>query len=151
VTRTLRLTEEQLAALQLARARKRAQRVLGPAPSKRAAALTKALAPKSKYGNVPTAGYASKREAARAAELKALAASGAISHLREQVAFTLIPAQRDRHGRCLERALTYIADFVYTLPTGAQVVEDTKGHRTPDYVIKRKLMLLLHGIRVREV
>ena len=33
----------------------------------------------------------------------------------------------------------------------APVVEDAKGVRTPEYIIKRKLMLYLHGIRVREV
>ncbi|KCB33777.1 hypothetical protein L541_4890 [Bordetella hinzii CA90 BAL1384] len=31
------------------------------------------------------------------------------------------------------------------------VVEDAKGARTPDYIIKRKLMLERHGITVREV
>ena len=32
-----------------------------------------------------------------------------------------------------------------------EVVEDVKGKRTPEYVIKRKLMLYRHGIRIHEV
>ena len=31
------------------------------------------------------------------------------------------------------------------------IVEDAKGVRTPEYVIKRKLMLWVHGIKVHEV
>ena len=30
------------------------------------------------------------------------------------------------------------------------VVEDSKGFRTKDYIIKRKLMLHEHGIRIKE-
>ena len=52
----------------------------------------------------------------------------------------------------LERACSYIADFVYTdCKTGQTIVEDTKGMRTREYVIKRKLMLYMHGIRIKEV
>lgn len=55
-------------------------------------------------------------------------------------------------GRCLERACTYVADFVYVdCATGETVVEDAKGVRTKEYVIKRKLMLWVHGIQVKEV
>lgn len=47
--------------------------------------------------------------------------------------------------------MTYIADFVYTdAATGKLVVEDAKGMRTRDYIIKRKLMLYIHGIKIRE-
>ena len=60
-----------------------------------------------KYGNVQTDGYASKREAKRAAELKLLAKAGKIRRLREQVPFLLIPEQEH------ERKCVYIADFVY--------------------------------------
>ncbi len=52
----------------------------------------------------------------------------------------------------IEKSCKYIADFVYTdNETGHTVVEDTKGMRTKDYIIKRKLMLYLHGIRIKEV
>lgn len=53
---------------------------------------------------------------------------------------------------CIEKACKYIADFVYTdNETGQTIVEDTKGVRTKEYIIKRKLMLYLHGIRIKEV
>ena len=52
--------------------------------------------------------------------------------------------------RCLEKEVSYIADFCYE-QAGKPVVEDTKGFRTADYVIKRKLMLHVHGIKIKEV
>lgn len=54
-------------------------------------------------------------------------------------------------GRLIEKPVYYIADFVYIDKHGNTVVEDTKGVRTKDYVIKRKLMLWRHGIKVQEV
>lgn len=106
--------------------------------------------------------FDSKREARRHTQLQLLQAAGAIRDLQRQVKFVLIPAQREpdtigpkggrKQGKLLERECAYIADFVYTdCETGETVVEDTKGVRTKDYVIKRKLMLYVHGIRIREV
>jgi hypothetical protein len=106
-----------------------------------------------KYRNRPTGGYASAKEARRAADLKLLAKAGKIGALREQVPYILIPSQV--HPQTLahqERACKYVADFVYEdALTGEQIVEDAKGMRTPEYVIKRKLMLMVHGIVIREV
>jgi hypothetical protein len=104
---------------------------------------------RAKFGNVKTDGYASKREAKRAAELRVLQRLREISDLREQVMYVLIPPQRV-NGLLVERACTYVADFVY-VQNEKTVVEDSKGHRTRDYIIKRKLMLFMHGIRIREV
>jgi hypothetical protein len=99
----------------------------------------------SKFGAKKSGGYDSKAEERRAGELKLLQRAGKISDLQEQVRFELIPKQPG------ERAVDYIADFVYLDATGAQVVEDVKGFRTREYVIKRKLMLRVHGIKLREV
>lgn len=123
-----------------------------------------------KYGNkkVKLDGIAfdSKREAARYAELKLLERAGAINQLELQKEFILIPAQyenvsRDQyikskgkktHGKLLERACKYKADFFYyDNKTGKYVCEDTKGFRTKDYIIKRKLMLYTFGIRIVEL
>lgn len=105
----------------------------------------------NKYHAVKTGGHASKREHARAAQLRLWQRAGLISNLREQVPYELIPAHRFEDGS-LERACRYVADFVYTdCDTGQTVVEDTKGVRTKEYVIKRKLMLFIHGIRIKEV
>ncbi len=104
----------------------------------------------NKFGNVKTNGYHSKREAKRAAELKALQLAGEINVLMQQYEFTLIPAQY-KDGKCIERACKYIADFVYEDSEGRRIVEDVKGMKTPAYIIKRKLLLYVHGIQVREV
>ena len=52
--------------------------------------------------------------------------------------------------KLIERGVYYIADFVY-YRDGEYIVEDTKGVRTKDYIIKRKLMLYVHGIKIKEV
>ena len=77
--------------------------------------------------------------------------AGKIADLRLQVPFFLLPAQRDENGNVVERAVKYIADFVYTGEDGKTVVEDTKGMKTPAYVIKRKLMRWVHSIAIKEV
>ena len=107
----------------------------------------------SKYGNkkVEVNGilFDSKREARRYLELDALAKAGEIQNLRRQVKYLLIPSQRI-DGKVVEREVTYVADFVYE-KNGETVVEDSKGHRTKDYILKRKMCLYFHGIRIREV
>lgn len=110
----------------------------------------------SKYGAQKTTfqgrQFDSKREAERFAELRYMQMGKLISGLECQVKFELIPNQKDENGKVIERAVIYIADFVYTdLRTGEMVVEDAKGCRTKEYIIKRKLMLHVHGIRIKEV
>lgn len=95
--------------------------------------------------------FDSVREFRRWAELKFLFQAGEIGNLRRQVKFNLLPAQYDeRTGKCIERAVDYVADFVYETD-GFIVVEDTKGMRTKDYILKRKMLLYFHGIRIQEV
>lgn len=93
--------------------------------------------------------FDSQREAYRWRELALLQKAGQITDLQRQVKYELIPAQKI-NGKVVERACTYIADFVYK-ENGNTVVEDTKGFKTKDYIIKRKLMLWVHGIRIVEV
>lgn len=106
---------------------------------------------KSKYGAVKSGGHDSKKENRRACELKMMQRAGLISELREQVKYQLIPVQRDKDGKLLEKACSYIADFVYYDEKRNLVVEDTKGVKTEVYKIKRKLMLQVHGIRIKEM
>ena len=118
--------------------------------------------------------FDSQREYNRWCELKLMQRAKIISDLRRQVLFELIPAHYEavptgeyykigeKKGQpkykdvCIEQALTYIADFAYT-QNGKTVVEDAKGYRDPSsapyakFVIKRKLMLYIHGIKVKEV
>lgn len=104
----------------------------------------------NKYHAEKSGGYASRKEHRRANELHLLQRAGLISGLREQVPYELIPAQRGSDGKVIERACSYIADFVYIDKDGNTIVEDTKGVRTDVYRIKRKLMLHVHGIRISE-
>lgn len=104
--------------------------------------------------------FDSKKEADRYAELKFLLKSGEITDLQMQVEYELIPAQygpdvttprgKTKRGPLLERAVKYKADFVY-VENGVTVVEDVKGFRTKEYIIKRKLLLWRYGIRIKEV
>lgn len=99
--------------------------------------------------------FDSLKEYRRYVELSLLEKAGTIQGLKRQAVFELLPAQFEKtdgkkRGKCLERAVKYVADFVYS-ENGKTVVEDTKGVRTKDYIIKRKLMLYFHGIKIREI
>lgn len=104
--------------------------------------------------------FDSKKEAKRYQELSLLEKAGAIQGLQRQVKYILIPTQREpdtigarggiHKGKTIEKECSYYADFVYQ-ENGETVVEDTKGMRTTEYIIKRKLMLYVHGIRIKEI
>jgi hypothetical protein len=103
----------------------------------------------NKYGNIKTRTsdgilHDSIKEANRWCELNLLLKAGKIQDLQRQVKFELIPKQDG------ERAVSYIADFVYT-ENGVKVVEDVKGMRTKEYKLKKKMLLYFHGIRIREI
>lgn len=97
--------------------------------------------------------FDSKKEMQRYFQLKEMQERGEISSLRLQVPYEIIPSQKVGN-KVVERACKYIADFVYE-QDGETVVEDVKGYRRSTayavFAIKRKLMLKVHGIRVREV
>ena len=111
--------------------------------------------------------FDSGKEARRYSELKILEKAGKIKSLRMQERFLLIPSQFEtvptgdyyqvgsKKGIpktkevCVEKAVVYVADFTY-IENGKTVVEDTKGFKTKDYIIKRKLMLYRYGIHITE-
>ena len=93
--------------------------------------------------------FDSKKEYRRFCELSLLERAGTITDLQRQVKYELIPSQRI-DGKVVERPVHYVADFQYR-QDGKTVVEDTKGMKTRDYTIKRKLMLWVHKIKIREV
>ena len=107
----------------------------------------------AKFHSIKSGGYDSRKEHKRALELKQMAKAGIITDLQEQVPFELLPKQEviGFNGKmmCGRRAMKYIADFVY-IENGVQVVEDSKGFRTPEYKRKRNLMLKIHGIIIKE-
>lgn len=114
--------------------------------------------------------FDSKKEYSRWCNLRLLERAGRISDLDRQVTFELIPTQREesaevykagpqkglpKPGAIIEKAVSYVADFVYIDEKGNQVVEDTKGCKKGAaydlFVVKRKMMLWVHGIRVKEI
>lgn len=102
---------------------------------------------KHKYGAVKTEidgiMFASGREAGRYCKLRGFLVLGLIKDLRLQVPYEL------NEGGMF--SFIYIADFVYIdTETGAEVVEDAKGYKTPEYRKKKKLMLKIHGITIKE-
>jgi hypothetical protein len=102
----------------------------------------------NKYRNIPRLingkRFASKREAGDYVKLAAAEKTGVISNLRTQVAYKLIV-----NGQLI---CTYVADFVYYDNTTQQtVVADTKGFRTREYAIKKRLMKALYNISIFEM
>lgn len=105
--------------------------------------------------------FDSLKEYRRYCQLKMLLQCGAISDLKLQVPFELIPpvyedvvvqlkTKTKVERRCVQRAIRYVADFVY-MKDGQMVVEDTKGFRTKEYELKKKMMLALLGTVIREI
>lgn len=105
------------------------------------------------------------KELRRYRELLILEKMGQVKDLERQKKYLIIPECREsspagprggiRIGRIIERAAYYVADFVYReldpeTNEWNEVVEDVKGLRTDTYILKRKLMLYMHGIRIRE-
>ena len=111
--------------------------------------------PRSKYGNtkveVNGVKYDSKKEAKKAEELEMQERLGIISNLERQKKFVLQPSFKFA-GHTI-REIAYVADFVY-MENGTQVVMDVKSPITranPVYKIKKKMMMYVHGIEVKEV
>lgn len=52
--------------------------------------------------------------------------------------------------KLVQRSTTYVADFVY-LQDGKTIVEDTKGFRTKEYELKKKMMRAFLGIEIKEI
>ena len=108
--------------------------------------------------------FDSKRELKRYKELELLQEAGEIKNLQRQVKYVLIPAQREpdiigkrggvKKGKTIEKECTYVADFAYE-EDGETVVEDVKGCKVGGaysvFTIKRKLMLYVYGIKIKEV
>jgi len=98
--------------------------------------------------------FDSAKEMRRYLILKTLLRAGKISDLQCQRSFELVPTQKNSRGET-EVCVRYVADFAYIdNTTGRTVVEDVKSDLTkklPIYIIKRKLMLQVHGITIEEV
>lgn len=118
---------------------------------------------RSKYGNrkVMRDGikFDSEREAERFSELKVLRAMGKIRNLRLQANFTLVEGYKTIEGKRI-KPMVYRADFTYERAAKPDCngtvywlreVEDAKGAKTKDYLLKKKLMQDKYNITIREV
>lgn len=97
--------------------------------------------------------FDSKKEMYRYSDLVLLEKAGEISELERQIKYTLIPSQY-KYGKCIERECSYTCDFRYKDKNGDVIVEDVKSEITKknkDYIIKRKLMLYIHNIKIKQV
>ena len=74
--------------------------------------------------------------------------AGVISELKRQVPFVLAPSVKFYDEKRALPPMKYIADFTY-VENGVLVVEDAKGVQTPDFRIKRRLMISVHGIQIK--
>lgn len=99
----------------------------------------------SKYHNIKTHGFHSKKEYNRYQDLCLLQRAGEITGLEVQVRYTF-KALRLPSGR----HPSYIADFVYVTREGEKVTEDVKGMQTPLYKLKYSLMKHFFGITIVE-
>lgn len=110
--------------------------------------------------------FDSKKEANYYLLLKEREEKGEILNLKRQVKFELIPSiwreevkqlktKTKIVRRCIQKATSYIADFVYTDPaTEEDVVIDVKSKVTrmnAEYRLKKKMMLAFKGIEIKEV
>lgn len=87
--------------------------------------------------------FASKKEAKRWQELNLLVKAKIISELERQVTYKIIV-----NG---ELICKYILDFKYlNMDNGEFVHEDSKGFRTKEYNLKKKLMKAIYGISILE-
>lgn len=110
---------------------------------------------RTKYHNKKTTvdgiEFDSRAEATRWCTLRVLEKAGAITDLKRQVPFELVPSVKLAGARAAKPAIRYVADFTY-IERGALVVEDTKSEATAklsDFRIKLHLMKWRHGIDVR--
>jgi len=147
MSKALRLTPSQLLNLQERVSGRRTATQMRDTPAERQKGG-------QKYGNTKVVDggitFDSKAEHRRWQYLAMLEKAGEIRQLQLQVPFVLIPKlQRPSGG--WERETKYLADFAYRTKDGTLVVEDVKGAVTPEFRLKRKLMLHVHGIEVQEI
>lgn len=109
--------------------------------------------------------FDSKKEFERYLVLLNKERTGEIYGLKRQVEFELIPPQyKTVHiqlktkvkqvQKLIERGELYRADFTYTRKDGIFIVEDVKASKIFQdkvYRVKKKLLLYVHGIEIKEV
>lgn len=92
--------------------------------------------------------FDSEKEKNRYIGLKQLERLGIIQNLQRQVKYELQPSFK-LNGKTI-RSITYIADFVY-IQDGVEIIEDTKGFKTKEYLLKKKLFEYKYQKEIKEI
>ena len=92
--------------------------------------------------------FDSEKEKNRYVGLKQLERLGVIQNLQRQVKYELQPSFK-LNGKTI-RSITYIADFVY-IQDGVEIIEDVKGMRTKEYLLKKKLFEYKYQKEIKEI
>lgn len=92
--------------------------------------------------------FDSVKEKNRYIGLKQLERLGVIQNLQRQVKYELQPSFK-LNGKTI-RSITYIADFVY-IQDGVEVIEDVKGMRTKEYLLKKKMFEYKYQKEIKEI
>jgi hypothetical protein len=112
---------------------------------------------KSKYHNkkvlYDNIKFDSEKERDRYIQLKLMEKAGEIKDLKLQVKFELQPSF-EINGKTI-KSIDYIADFEYytndEFALYNHIVEDTKGFKTKEYMIKRKMFAYKYKFEISEV
>ncbi|SMB95469.1 Protein of unknown function [Desulfonispora thiosulfatigenes DSM 11270] len=106
--------------------------------------IVKTKKSKSKYGSrkkeIDGITFDSVKEARKYSELKLLKRAGEIKDFELQPEFELQPGYRNKDGKKI-RPITYRADFKVIYPNDKIEYIDTKGFRTKEYLLKKKMLL----------
>lgn len=92
--------------------------------------------------------FDSVKEKNRYIGLKQLERLGVIQNLQRQVKYELQPSFK-LNGTTI-RSITYIADFVY-IQDNKEIIEDVKGMRTKEYLLKKKLFEYKYKKEIKEI
>lgn len=95
--------------------------------------------------------FQSLKEGGRYRVLKLLVKAKEIKDLELQKKFELQPAYTNANGKHI-RAINYLADFYYyDNKLGCYVVEDVKGFRTKEYLLKKKMFEYKYNAIIKEL
>lgn len=95
--------------------------------------------------------FQSLKEGGRYRVLKLLVKAKEIKDLELQKKFELQPAYTNANGKHI-RAINYLADFYYyDNKLGCYIVEDVKGFRTKEYLLKKKMFEYKYNAIIKEL
>jgi hypothetical protein len=83
--------------------------------------------------------FDSQAEANYYQNLLLLQRAGEVTKIQRQPEYVLQPPFLSKHTRKIVRGIKYRADFLVTYKDGREEIIDVKGHKTKEYLLKKKL------------